>query len=71
MKTILEIRIGDGQAKPRIEKTHGGWAVIGECSGCVAYIRGLWVRTYEPGNEDAPKDGKGFLVGPTRKLKAG
>lgn len=70
MTTIIAVRIGDGKTKPKLQKVSGGWEVVGEVEQCVKYGRGAWVRTYELAG-GLPKDGKGFLIGPTRRLTVG
>ena len=71
MKTKIEVVIGDGSKQPKmLKQADGRWAVIGESAQCVGYGRGVWVRTFLPDGID-PVDGKGFLVGPTRRLKKG
>ena len=71
MRTVIEIQIGDGKDRPTVtQDTNGGWVVLAEAEQCVPYGRGVWVKTFAVGNT-TPKDGKGFLIGPTRKLKLG
>jgi len=71
MTTTIEVRIGDGQTKPKLERSNGGWVVVCELSGHVKYTRAVWVRSWNPAELTHPKDGKGFLVGQTRKLTVG
>jgi hypothetical protein len=70
MRTIVEVVIGDGTAKPKLRKQGGLWSVIGDTEQCVAYSRGVWVRTWDPSKMN-PVAGKGLLIGPTRKLTVG
>jgi hypothetical protein len=71
MKTILEVRIGSGEHKPKLCKDAGGqWYVVAEVDQHVGYGRGVWVRSFRS-KDRVPKDGKGFLVGPTGKLIKG
>lgn len=70
MHSIIEVQIGDGKKRPRIVKRGDLWVVESDLEQCVAYGRAVWVRTFDS-KGDRPKDGKGFLCGPTRKLTKG
>ncbi len=67
MKTTLEIAINT-EEKPTLRKTSSGWEVVATVSG-IGGTRGLWVRTWDPDKLQTPKDGKGFTITPTRRLK--
>ena len=71
MITKIEVQIGDGRQKPKVfQQADGTWAVEANTSQCADWSRGVWVRTYDP-DGGIPKDGKGFKIGLTRRLKAG
>ena len=75
MKTKIEVVIGDGDKRPTVKQINGKWVVLGESAQVVTYGRAVWVRTFAPDNgtlkSQKPVDGKGFLVGPTRRLTKG
>ncbi len=71
MKTIIEVGISDPVGKPKLKQySPGHWAVTFEIVQRAQYTRAVWVRT-SPDWDEMPKDGKGFVVGPTRKLTVG
>ena len=72
MSIRLEIRIGNGQDKPKVAKqADGTWIVMGTLpQACVAHSRAVWVKSYELGDPQA-RDGKGFLIGPAGTLTKG
>lgn len=71
MKTLIEVQIADGKAKPKVVRSGGGWSVVAEVEQHVANGRAVWIRTWNPCELSEPKDGKGFLVGLGRKLRVG
>jgi len=75
MKTRVEIRIGDGKVRPMVKRDRGGdWYVETTVEQHVAHGRGLWVRTWKPDTKEKAGgvvDGKGMLIGPTRRLTVG
>ena len=71
MKTRIEIGISDPVKRPKVTRDSGGhWSVTFEIFQHNMHTRGVWVKTFDAGT-DTPKDGKGFLVGPTRRLTVG
>jgi len=72
MKTTIEIEITTDK-KPALREVNGKWIVTTDVphTGFNPYSRALWVRTWNPEDLQTPKDGKGFLVTPRRKLIKG
>jgi len=70
MWSIIEVQIGDGKKRPRIVKRGDLWVVESDVEQHVAHGRAVWVRTFDHKGA-GPKDGKGLLCGPTRKLTRG
>jgi hypothetical protein len=76
MRTTLEITFKSDEKPKLVETSPGNWRVTTEIKHVGApNARALWVRTFDPDGvrlgATLPKDGKGFLLTPRRKLKVG
>jgi hypothetical protein len=68
--TNVEIVVKTDGKKPKLVKLgNGEWELQFGTAAKPSGVAHLWVRTWDPDKPEVPKDGKGFAVGPTRKLR--
>lgn len=67
--TYVEIAVKTDGRKPKLVKLGDGEWELQFTTAKPLGVTHMWVRTWDPEKLETPKDGKGFTIGPTRKLR--